>query len=180
MTVAIHTRRGFGAALLIALSIAGAYPVAGAASEPLAASGQNLSLDAPTARIYRSVGKDGSVVFTDQPRAGAASMQVRTYSSSSEPAAIERAEREREYWRRQSEAFALRQRERERELAEDRRLSSLSSQPYYADPAPPFYVSPYWGWSGARPCLAEQHLYSGQARYQTCSLQWSPARRHAR
>jgi len=134
------------AGLFLALCAYGAQAAASMASEPLSMSGRNLGLDAPSARIYRSVSKDGTVVFGDQPQAGAASMQVRTYASSTAPVALERADREREYWRKRAEGFAQRQRERDRELEETRRLNMLSAQRNaYASAQTPVYLrSPYW------------------------------------
>ena len=66
------------ALLFMTLCTIGGQAAASTASEPLSMAGRNLGLDAPSARIYRSVSQDGAVVFGDQPQAGAASMQVRT------------------------------------------------------------------------------------------------------
>ncbi|HPA91620.1 MAG TPA: DUF4124 domain-containing protein [Quisquiliibacterium sp.] len=141
-------------ALIAALCGLVGQAAASTTSEPLAMSGQNLDLAAPSARIYRSVARDGSVVFGDQPQAGATSMQVRTYASSSAPDALARADREREYWRKRAEGFAQRHRERERDLEETRRLNILSAQrnAYAAAPRVPIYLrSPYWGQGAPRP-----------------------------
>ena len=141
------------ALLFMTLCTIGGQAAASTASEPLSMAGRNLGLDAPSARIYRSVSQDGAVVFGDQPQAGAASMQVRTYSSSTAPDALARADREREYWRKRAEGFAQRHRERERDLEETRRLSMLSAQRtvYAAAQTPVYLRSPYWARGASRP-----------------------------
>ena len=85
------------------------------------------SLEAPLTRIYRSVGPDGAVTFGDRPEPGSKAMQIRTYASSSDARAVETANRQRQYWREKSDAFARRQqelREAEQQAAADRDRSS--------------------------------------------------------
>ncbi len=81
---------------------------------------RDVAVQAPTARIYRSVGPDGSVVFGDRPAPGAQLVEIRSFPSSSDPAAAERARRERDYWRAQAVAFEQRRAERERQEERDR------------------------------------------------------------
>jgi hypothetical protein len=69
--------------------------------------------------VYRSVLKDGSVVFSDRPLEATKSMTVMQYGTASDPAEV--ARRERDYWRQRSEAFAERSRAREKELEETKR-----------------------------------------------------------
>jgi hypothetical protein len=123
----MHTFSVRVAAIGVALgAVAGA---AGAQSQPrqpageppaVALTARNVAMQAPTARIYRSVGPDGSVVFGDRPAPGAQLVEIRSFPSSSEPAAAERARREREYWRAQAVAFEQRRIERERLAERDR------------------------------------------------------------
>lgn len=81
------------------------------AAAPLAITARNLTVGAPTGRIYRSVGRDGSVVLSDVPEAGAQEMQVRNVSRP--PDARQRAELERDYWRARARDLDDRLRQRE-------------------------------------------------------------------
>jgi hypothetical protein len=65
---------------------------------------------AESVKIYRSTMPDGSVMLGDRPTPGARSVVTGTYVLATPPGA---ADAEREYWRRQSEAFDLRQQRRE-------------------------------------------------------------------
>lgn len=99
------------------------------ASQPapgaLALEGRGLVLRAPTSRVYRSVDRDGRVVFGDQPEPGAKSVLARSFAPSSDPQAMETARRRQAYWRAQAEAFSARQKEREQ--AEARARSEAQS-----------------------------------------------------
>jgi len=83
------------------------------AAPPLALSARGMSLDAPATRIYRSVGADGSVVYGDQPIAGARAVQIRSFVSASDATAIATARRQQQYWREQADAFERRRADRQ-------------------------------------------------------------------
>ena len=74
------------------------------------AAGVNSAAAAETVKIFRSTMPDGSVVLGDKPSAGARSVASDSYVLTAPRGA---AEAERDYWRRQSEAFNLRQQQRE-------------------------------------------------------------------
>lgn len=76
------------------------------------------ALDVPGTRIYRSVGPDGAVAFSDEPARGSQSVQIRSFASSSDAEALATAQRQKAYWKSQAEAFARRQ--QERTLADER------------------------------------------------------------
>jgi hypothetical protein len=65
---------------------------------------------AETVKIYRSIMPDGSVVLGDKPTAGARSVATDTIVLTAPRGA---AEAERDYWRREGEAFNLRQQRRD-------------------------------------------------------------------
>lgn len=65
---------------------------------------------ADTVKIYRSTMPDGSVVLSDKPSRGARSVASETYVLTAPRGA---AEAERDYWRRQADAFNLRQQQRD-------------------------------------------------------------------
>lgn len=109
-----------------------------------------LKLPAPTGTIHWAVKSDGSVELSDRPTnsGGVVRKGVETYSTASDPASIDRARREREYWREQSEAFSKRQQQRDEELERARDAQALASAEYSAYGATPYYVVP--GVYGAR------------------------------
>lgn len=94
-----------------------------------------LVIGEPTGVIYRTVGADGRVSFSDQPIAGASSGTgasrpgsavgqtsqdvIRIPVNRAETEA--RARAERDYWRKQADGFAARQRDRDREAELQRR-----------------------------------------------------------
>jgi hypothetical protein len=94
-----------------------------------------LVIGEPTGVIYRTVGADGRVSFSDQPAAGlnpgagasragsgagqASQDVIRIPTNRAETEA--RARAEREYWRKQADGFAARQRDRDREAELQRR-----------------------------------------------------------
>jgi hypothetical protein len=78
---------------------------------------------AETVKIYRSVMPDGSVVLSDKPSAGARSVATDTIVLTAPRGA---AEAERDYWRRQSEAFNLRQQRREAADGQRRRAAAMA------------------------------------------------------
>ncbi len=68
------------------------------------------SFAAETVKIYRSTMPDGSVVLGDKPSTGARSVATDTIVLTAPRGS---AEAERDYWRREAEAFNLRQQRRE-------------------------------------------------------------------
>jgi len=78
------------------------------------------ALAAETVKIYRSVMPDGSVVLGDKPSAGARSVATDTIVLTAPRGA---AEAERDYWRREGEAFNLRQQRRDAAQAPARRMA---------------------------------------------------------
>jgi hypothetical protein len=94
-----------GASLLV---LASGTAVAGTDAVPAAPG------DAGATVIYRSLMPDGRLVLSDRPSPGASKVETTAYAAphSSTPSAM-RAVQEREYWRKQAEAFAERQRARE-------------------------------------------------------------------
>lgn len=104
MKAALGTTRGLvGASLLAALVILAVPATA-----------------AETVKIFRSTMPDGTVVLSDKPTAGAKSVASDTFVLSAPRGA---AEAERDYWRRQSEAFNRRQQLRDAEQRPDYRAS---------------------------------------------------------
>lgn len=87
------SRRLLGVALLVALA---------------SVSSQAAAVE--TVKIFRSTMPDGSVVLGDKPSGGARSVTSETIVLTAPRGA---AEAERDYWRRQAEAFNLRQQRRE-------------------------------------------------------------------
>jgi hypothetical protein len=69
---------------------------------------------AESVKIYRSTMPDGSVMLSDKPSAGAKAVVSDTYVLKAPSGA---ADAERDYWRRQSEAFNLRQQQRDLDAA---------------------------------------------------------------
>ena len=65
---------------------------------------------AETVKIFRSTMPDGSVMLSDKPSSGARSVSSDSYVLTAPRGA---AEAERDYWRRQSDAFNQRQQRRE-------------------------------------------------------------------
>ena len=94
--------------------LAGALLVAAVATVTLP------SFAAETVKIYRSTMPDGSVVLGDKPSTGARSVATDTIVLSAPRGS---AEAERDYWRREAEAFNLRQQRREAEDAPSRWMS---------------------------------------------------------
>ncbi len=80
----------------------------------------------PATTIYWSVGKDGGVTLSDRPAQGAGRQDLKSYGGPSYPESLARAERERDHWRRQSDAFDARQRQRDHEL-EQARMARLQT-----------------------------------------------------
>lgn len=67
-------------------------------------------------RVVRSIQSNGVVAFGDQVDAGAKEVKTIQFMSYSSPESLRRAQQERDYWLRQSEALRLRQAVRDREL----------------------------------------------------------------
>ena len=103
---------------------AGAVP----AAEPAASRG-----DSAVTTIYRNTLKDGTVEFSDRPAAagaGATHVGHSTYLVPDAADALRRAEAEREYWRKQAEAFETRNQQREAQAAAAAtRRAQAASQP---------------------------------------------------
>ena len=94
----------------------------------IALSGQDPGAGAPVSRIYRSVARDGSVTFGDQPLAGAQAVEIRSFAASTDPGAIEAARQQRDYWRAQAQAFEERRRAREKEEREAQQARILAAE----------------------------------------------------
>ena len=95
-----------------------------AAPTPLVVLSPGLSTSEPQSlgnRIYRSVGKDGQVVFGDRPEPEAAQSNATHFMSYSSPQAMARAQQERDYWHRQADGLRQRQLTRDQELEQARR-----------------------------------------------------------
>lgn len=90
----------------------------------------------PTGVIYRTVGPDGRVSFSDQPAAASGSDKPARGSKVDAGASVSqeviripvnraeteaKAQAQREYWRKQAEAFAARQQQRDQEIELERR-----------------------------------------------------------
>lgn len=71
-------------------------------------------------RVVRSIQSNGVVAFGDQVDADAKEVKTVQYMSYSSPESLRRAQQERDYWRRQSEALRQRQAARDRELESSR------------------------------------------------------------
>ncbi len=100
--------------------------------------GANLVLPPPTSTIHWSRTRDGQLVISDRPEPDAVEHGVQTFPGASSPEAMERARRERDYWRTQSDAFSERQRERDRLLEEARRARlAAEAAPMAVAPAEP-------------------------------------------
>ncbi len=67
-------------------------------------------------RVFLSVDEDGRSTFSDHAQTGARTTHVRSYESASDERSLARARVERDYWRAQADAFAVRQLARDREL----------------------------------------------------------------
>ena len=78
------------------------------------------SFAAETVKIYRSTMPDGSVVLGDKPSSGARSVATDSIVLTA-PRGV--AEAERDYWRREAEAFNLRQQRRDAQDGPRRRMS---------------------------------------------------------
>jgi hypothetical protein len=75
----------------------------------------------PATTIYEARLSDGTLELSDRPPSTAASAVERhSYVLPQDSAARQRAESERDYWRRQAEGFERRQRDRDRELERER------------------------------------------------------------
>ena len=104
MKASLGTTRGLVGASLVAALVVIAAPATAA----------------ETVKIFRSTMPDGAVVLSDKPTAGAKSVASDTFVLSAPRGA---AEAERDYWRRQSEAFNRRQQLRDAEQRPSYRAS---------------------------------------------------------
>jgi hypothetical protein len=80
---------------------------------------------AETVKIYRSTMPDGSVVLSDRPASGARAVASHSYVLK---APTGTAEAERDYWRRQSDAFNLRQQQQDLHPARRRMSPRLTGR----------------------------------------------------
>ena len=81
--------------------------------------GSSLSSSEPQVRgnrVVRSIQSNGTVAFGDQADADAKEVKTVQYMSYSTPEALRKAQQEKDYWFRQSEALRQRQAARDREL----------------------------------------------------------------
>jgi len=89
--------------------------------------------DGAVTTIYRNQLKDGTVEFSDRPAtagAGATHVGHSTYLVPDAADALRRAEAEREYWRKQAEAFEARTQQREAQAAAaSTRRTQAANQP---------------------------------------------------
>lgn len=102
---------------------------------------------AETVKIFRSTMPDGSVVLGDKPSTGARSVASDTYVLTAPRGA---AEAERDYWRRQSEAFNMRQQRRDA-MPVPRRPRQIDDMAMYEDTLQPAGV--YYGAPPGRPLV---------------------------
>lgn len=104
---------------------------------------------AETVKIYRSTMPDGSVVLSDRPASGARAVASHSYVLQAPKGA---AEAERDYWRRQADAFNRRQQQQDVE-APRRRISAriVGDAPTQEDAWLPVAVYP--GLHGGQPLV---------------------------
>lgn len=156
------TSGGLRAAVIVAVWAVGGTGVASAASPgaPVGAAvvggGRTMSADdlaragravasTPSTTIWQSRLPDGTLELSDRPpAAGASQVNQRSYVLPTEDAARQRADAERDYWRKQAEGFNRRQQDRDRlDQAEAERRARSQPQPVYADAgAPVWYGTP--------------------------------------
>ncbi len=133
-----------GSALRSVLTVVGCLALCAGSLGPMSAWGATTALTTGTVpaaprgevavtTIYRNTLKDGTVEFSDRPAApgaGAANVGHSTYLVPDAADALRRAEAEREYWRKQAEAFETRNQQREAQAAAAAtRRAQASSQP---------------------------------------------------
>ncbi|RPH45614.1 MAG: hypothetical protein EHM87_05605 [Burkholderiales bacterium] len=109
-------------------------------AEELARAGRAIEA-APATTIWQSRLPDGTLELSDRPPpAGAAQVGQRSYTLPKEGAARQRADAEREYWRKQAEGFNRRQQDRDRmEQAESERRARAQPQVVFADAGRPVW-----------------------------------------
>ncbi len=90
-----------------------AGPPAAHASGRVSPESASMQYGPEAVRVFRSVGADGRVTFADRPEPGAKAVQIRSFASSSDHAAMATAAAQQAYWREQSAAFARRRAQRE-------------------------------------------------------------------
>ncbi len=145
----------------------GGGPGSSAAAPAVAAGQRSISADelaragramdaAPSTTIWRSRLPDGTVELGDRPPSGAAlSMERRSYPQAAAPAAARRqADAERDYWRRQAEAFEQRRAERERNAAQAQRERTAEPTVLVIDGRQRAVGgAPDWAWTVVDPSL---------------------------
>jgi hypothetical protein len=107
---------------------------------------------AETVKIFRSTMPDGSVVLGDKPAAGARTVATDTIVLAAAPGA---AEAERDYWRREAEAFNQRQAMREAERDRARSAPRPPMTMHHHDAAPAYVVA---GGHSSKPIVSLRHV----------------------
>ena len=103
----------------------------------------------PSTTIFQSRLPDGSLELSDRPPpAGATPLGQRTYALPPQSASSQRAQAERDYWRRQAEAFERRQAERDRLAAAEAERRERARPPQVVVADGRYGV---WGWGPAVP-----------------------------
>lgn len=102
----------------------------------------DLRVAPPAGTIYWSVDRGGRVVLSDRPDPGAPRQIAGHYQPYTDPDAMQRAQREREFWQAQARALDERQRDRDREQEMWRRQREIAFERELA--ASHGYGS-YWG-----------------------------------
>lgn len=104
---------------------------------------------APSTTIFQSRLPDGTLELSDRPAAaGATPLGQRTYALPPQGASAQRAQAEREYWRKQAEAFEKRQQERDRLAAAEAERRERARPPQVVVADGRYGV---WGWGPAVP-----------------------------
>lgn len=125
-------------------------PAAGKPAASKAAPGRPVTrgaagADTPSTTIYQARLPDGTLELSDRPpAAGASGVARHSYTLPQDADARERAQAERDYWRRQAEAFEKRRVERERD--ERQTTPAGRTTVVVAEPYPRRYASNIWGW----------------------------------
>ena len=124
-------------------------------ADDLARAGRAME-SAPATTIWRSRLSDGTVELGDRPPAGGAvTMERRSYAQAAAPAAARRqADAERDYWRRQAEAFEQRRADRERAAVQAQRERPAEPAVVVIDGRPRVVGgAPDWAWTVVDPSL---------------------------
>lgn len=126
-----------------------------ASAEELARAGRAMG-GTPSTTIWRSRLADGTLELSDRPPSGSASsIERRSYAQAAAPSeARQQADAEREYWRRQAEAFEQRRAERERNAARAQRERAAEPTVVVIDGRHRVVGgTPDWAWTVVDPSL---------------------------